>query len=262
MPIVDAQNFYLDVARGNITNLTWVNKFGRAVDFDTGGTYKDLWDGWDGTIANDWAIPSQARLFTIRSDAGADTSGGTGASSLKLYGLKTWDSKETNEIVTLNGASDVTTSESYVIVHRMKVIPSTTGVSINVGVISAAADVSGGTIAYILSEQGQTQMAIYGIPSIQNGYMTQFYASFNKSGGGSGAIDCDLKINPSPDINVNTFLVKHSKGYFSSGDSGGAPHPFRPFKNIEGPAIVKLQINPGANDLDVSGGFDIILHTK
>ena len=251
-------DFMLDISRGNVSGMVTVNKFGRSTNVDS-GIATDVWDRANATNDQDiWVAPTQARIHGIVSDSGSDTSAGAGAKTIRVFGLTSWSTSEESEDITMSGATNVSTTKSYVIIHRMRVL--TKGATnVNVGNITATADVDATITAQILAGQGQTQMAIYGVPSNQTAYMTQFYVSVNKSGGATGAMDGSIFYNPEPDVELTNFLVKHTTGKITTGSSNGAPQRFNPPKKFVGPGIIKMQAVGSANDLDVSAGFDLIL---
>lgn len=249
-------DFFLEVSRGNIPGITHVNKFGRTTDADS-GVATDVWDGANATDATPiWVAPTTARIHDIVSTSANDDGDpvGTGAQTVRVYGLTSWSSDEVSEDITMNGVTNVATSNSYVIIHRMKVLTWGTA-GPNVGKITATAQTDATVTAYILIDQGQTQMAIYGIPSTKTGYMTSFYAEQNKASGVSTAnVNAQLLINEYADNQLVGFVVKHTR------PSGELPaHSFNPYKSITGPAIVKIQATSDTNNTDVDAGFDIIL---
>ena len=258
--IPENHDLRLEIAAGTIANYKGVNKFGRA---PTGGqtTATDIWDRADATPTQQiWVAPTQARVHAIVSTD--DTDGKTGspnsvaARTLRVYGLASWDSREVSEDITLTGTDAVNTTNSYVIIHRMKVL--THGATkVNAGVISATAATDASVTAAIIIGQGQTQMAIYGVPSIQTAYMTGYYGSAIKAAAACrGSVE--LFVNESPDVEEINFLVKHTNGWDTTGTSY-IPHPYNPYFKIEGPAIIKIQAISSAADTDFSAGFDLIL---
>ncbi len=255
--IRSARDFMFEVARGFYDNVVHVNKFGRSTNVDS-GVATDIWDGANATDDIDiWVAPTTARGHNIVSASANDASGGTGARTLRIFGLTDWDLEEVSEDITMNGTTDVPTANAYVIIHRMAVL--TKGATnINVGLITATANIDDSVTAQINAGEGQTQMAIYGIPSIQNGYMPSYYASFNKSGGATGAVDFSLLVNYEPDAELTNFQVKNTQGLISTGNSHFQLF-FQPYFKIAGPAIVKVQGNGSAANLDASAGFDMIL---
>ena len=156
-------DFVLETARGNILGVTTYNKFGRNTDIDAGVT-ADIWDGgYTGDVSLIWVAPTQARIHDIKSSSSDDASAGVGARTILIFGLTDWDTAESTENITLNGTSNVATSNSYVIIHRMRVL--TKGAtSVNVGVLTATAQSNNTITAQINAGQGQTQMAILAYP--------------------------------------------------------------------------------------------------
>ena len=260
----------LEIPRGNVTGMTWVNKFGRAPD-GVQTTSTDIWDRANATPTQQiWVAPTQARIHAIvsTSDEDSDTGGvvaqGDGARTIQVYGLTSWSTAETSEVITMDGTTAVNTSNSYVIVHRMKVLTKGGHASgPNVGTITATAATDATVTAQINISEGQTQMAIYGIPSTQTLYMTQYYGSVHEAGLGSNAYvaDVTLKVNPEPDNELLNFLIKHTNGLVSTG-TGIIRHSFDPYFKIAGPAIIKIQMIGSAADGDASVGFDGIIVTN
>lgn len=255
-------NFGLLVQRGLIANHSGINKFGRNIEIDA-GVVADVWDGGytvaSGGVSLIWVAPTQARTHTIASTDANDTSGGTGARTVKIFGLTAWDTSEVTEIVTMNTGSPPVTANSYVIIYRMWVM--TKGSSgVNLGIITATAATDGTITAQIRigtgNGIGETEMAIYGVPSNENLYIGRFYANVNKAGGVSGLVDVSLLINLEPDVELTNFNTRHTFGLQTVGTSAFTiPFDLVP-KKIEGPAIVKVQIFSGTNNQDISAGFD------
>ena len=257
------RDFGVEVQRGNIAGFGAVNKFGRNSEIDA-GVIADVWDGGNtGDVSLIWVAPTQARTHTIASTSGNDTDGGTGANTVRIFGLTSWDANEVSEDVTMDSGSPPVTANSYVIIHRMRVL--TFGnAGPNVGTITATAT-SDGTITAQIGigppKEGQTQMAIYGIPSTQKAYMKRLYASLNRASGAgtsTGYIDLFLCFNPIPNSQLAGFLVKETKGLSLDGMSAFSDlYPIA--KTFDGPGILKIQIASGTNNMDISAGFDLYL---
>ena len=228
-----------------------VNKFGQNPACNT--TPQDIWDG-EGV----WAAPTEARIHAIVSSAPADASGGTGAQTIRIYGLKTWDSIETNELITMpvDGTTPVNTVNSYVIIHRMKVLTWGSGKT-NAGTITATAATDGTVTAQILAGKNQTLMAVYGVPSIIEASVVSYYHSVNKAQ--SASVNCALLVNYTPEVTNSGFLLTHIVAVKDAVQQ----HKFRPPITFSGPAIIKLEATgSSATDTDVSGGFDIAMRLK
>ena len=250
---VDVIDPFLAIPAGQVSGHYAVNKFGRNTDVDT--AIEDIYD----VNTSPWPQPTAARVHQITSTSTNDAALGTGTRTLRVYGLTSWSVAEVSEDITMNGTSNVATTNAYVIIHRMKVLTTGNSGEPNVGVITATADTDSTVTASIAASQGQTQMAIYGIPSTQSAYMTSWYGNANKSGGSAtGGVDFQLIFNPEPDAEDLNFLIKHTTGIVYSG-STHFQHHYAPYNRFDGPGIFKVQAVGSAANNDVSAGFDIIL---
>lgn len=245
----------LSVPAGLVLNYLGLNKFGRTTDADA-GILTDIWDGANSTTAQPiWLAPTAARIHAVVSTNTADAApSGAGARSVQVYGLQTWSSAETSEIVTMDGDTPVNTANSYVIIHRVKVT-SFGSSGPNVGTISVTAASPDSTLtAQINAVEGQTQMAVYGVPSGQSLFITQYYASLNKAVKNAGA-DFRVVINPIPDEEPAGFIIKHTSGAVSEG-TGSVGHKYDPYFRIDGPSIIKVQVISDTANSAADGGFD------
>ena len=260
-----ARNFDLEVAEGNIAGHSAANKYGRAAD-GIQLTATDVWDRADAAATQQiWLAPTAARIHAIASSSDLDgktaAPNSTGARTILVTGLKTWGTAETSETVTLDGTTPVNTAESYVIIHRMKVLThGTTGP--NSGIITATAASDGTVTAEINAGNGQTEMSMYGIPSTQVGYMTSFDVNSHNTGNPSTVVetDFDLLINEHPDVDPTSaaFIIKANVGLIASG-STVFNKVYDPPLKITGPAIIKFQAISTLADTEAVAEYDLIL---
>jgi hypothetical protein len=252
------------VARGLITGAASVNKFGRNIEIDS-TVVADVWDGGhtvsSGGTSLIWVAPTQARTHIIASTDAGDTDAGVGARTVEITGLVDWDTAQVSEIVTMgSGSPETVTVNEYVIIHRMSV--KTKGAtSSNIGEITATAAVDGTVTARIRAGQGQTQMVIYGIPSISSLYMGRLYGNINKAstaGVNVGYADVSIRFNPEPQTELTNFVVRHTFGLSLNGTSALTINYSTP-KVFRGPGIIKMQAVSGTADMDISAGFDAML---
>ena len=257
--LVPMSNTDLLIAMGVYNGISHVNKFGRSTNVDN-GIATDIWERANPTDDDDiWTAPTSAVIHNIKSSSVSDdgSPAGVGARTLEVFGLIDFDTNEVSEIITLNGTTDVPTVNSYVVIHRMEVL--TKGATnVNVGTITATA-VGGGNLitAQINIGEGQTQMAIYAIPSTQIAYVTNFYLSVQAVASGKEIVG-KLLSNREPQNELTNFDTKHVLGIGGSGTTD-VQHEFHPYKEFEGPCIIKMQAVGDADNMDVSAGFDLIL---
>jgi len=247
----------LNVPAGLVVGHYAVNKFGRTLNADDGV----LTDIWDAPAQPIWLAPTAARIHAIVSTSDVDGKTGAptaaGARTIQVYGLKTWDLAETSEVVTLDGTTAVNTAQSYVIIHRMKVL--TSGASgPNVGTITATAAAPDSTVtARITAGTGQTLMAIYGIPSTRSAYMTGYYCSIERDSPTGATIEGNLKYSMDIANNKTTYLVKHT--WTQTVGGADIKHLYNPYNKFTGPGILKLMVTSDQNNTHCDGGFDLIV---
>ncbi|MHC4302498.1 MAG: hypothetical protein ACYS7Y_35005, partial [Planctomycetota bacterium] len=233
-----------------------VNKYGRTKNADD-GIATDVWDAPAQPI---WLAPTAARIHNIVSASDSDGKTGApasvGARTLRIWGLTSWDTEETYEDITLDGTTSVPTVNSYVIIHRMQCM--TYGASgPNVGIITATAVSDATVTARIGAGIGQTQMAIYGVPSNKRVYFADVYMSLLRAVA-TAAANYTMLVATDPENQPNVFTTKGTLGMATTGTSTGA-YGRKPMRVYDGPGILKLQVEANAADCDVSGGFDLIL---
>ncbi len=248
----------LEIARGNVPGHFVDNQHGRASKVDN-GIETDVWDRANATDNQAiYIAPTEARIHQIVSSSASDDGSplGVGARTISVIGLTSWDTREIAEVITLNGVTNVPTVNAYVIINHMEVL--TKGVtSINVGIITATADVDGTISAQINAEQGEAQMAILGVPSIQDAFITNYYGVAIKN---AAAVNVKVELlgNPNPNEELLNFVIHHTIDTESDGSSN-VQHIFNPYRKFEGPTFLKVRANASANNTDVSAGFDAIL---
>jgi hypothetical protein len=246
--------FGLAAARGLITGASTVNKFGEAPD-GIQTTASDIWTRCNSTPTQQiWLAPTAARIHAITSSSANDTSAGTGARTIRVYGLQTWSSAETSEDVTMNGTSNVNTASSYVIIHRMKVLTCGSA-GPNVGTITATAATDATVTAVIGAGDGQTEMAIYGVPSGYSFYMTRWGCSIARAAAAATSATFQLRVNENPDVQTTAFLRRNDRSVQSTGANEVQVY-FDPPAKFAGPCIIKVQAIASANDTDGKSGFD------
>ncbi len=246
----------LEIAIGNIAGRSTINKFGRSTNVDIADT--DIWDRANTTDDQKiWLAPTAARIHTIASDSGSDTTGGVGANQIEITYLPDWNTVQTSEIVVGNLNAGIAMANAAVIIHRMEVMPQPTSTSANVGTITATAATDATVTAQIEPGKGHTQMAIFGFSSTQTLYIGRLYGNVVGAAAGSEAV-ASLLFNPNPNLQSLVYLTRHTFGIRGTGTSALTINYFAP-KVFEGPGILKLQVAGDAVNMDISGGVDGVL---
>lgn len=199
--------FELQVARGQITFHQSVTIFGYNDDVDT--SLETVWP--QGGI-----LPylSSASVLSVSSDSANDTSGGTGARTVKIEGL---DSNHNliSEIVTLNGQTAVSTTNQYLHINGLYVL---TAGSLN----SAAGNIYFGTGTVTLGVPANIYDVIkydyntrltgsYTVPAGYTAYLTQGLFSSGQAGG-SNAVTGRLVTRGTNNIKLTAAIVTLNNG--------------------------------------------------
>lgn len=248
------RDYALDAAAGLIPGVSTENKHGSNRSIDVATVPEDVWSE-GGVIVE----PTAPRIHDFVSTSLNDAAAGTGLRTCRAFGLQTWDSAETSEVVEMNGLTDAPTANAYVIIHR--IVALTWGaLGVNVGAIRAVAQVDGTLTAVIQPGDNQTLMATYGLPSTRKAYVTSWWSSWARANAAVNSAELRLLANTTPDIDPNLgFRVQNPLDLFSSATTY-VSHPFDPPLEVPGPAILKVQVaTVSANGTNVNAGFDLYL---
>lgn len=169
----------LQVSRGQISWHKTLFKYGANPDIN--GTQETIW-----SQGGTYAYPSAASVMKVSSSSTDDASNGTGARTIAVYGLDA-NYNEIDEIVSLNGQTQVDTTKQYIRVFRAFVVTAGSGGTaagtIYIGTGAATLGVPVTTYAAIPLGDNQTMMALWTVPAGYTAYMLggKFSASSNNS---------------------------------------------------------------------------------
>lgn len=157
----------LQVARGQVSWHKTLFKFGNNPDIN--GSLETVWS--HGGL---YSYPAAAITMKVSSSSSSDSSNGTGARTIAVYGLDA-DYNEINEIVTLNGQTAVNTTKQYLRVFRAFVVTAgsseTAAGTIYIGTGVVTAGVPATVYAEIALGENQTTMAVWTVPAGYTAYV-------------------------------------------------------------------------------------------
>lgn len=162
-------DFYSQASLGNIAGFKIVTKYGRNNDIDNGADEEDFLTGKEvvAIFGKGIDLLTSAENLNIKSTDNNDKTGDTGARTVRIYGLDA-NYDEIEEVVNLNGTTNVLTTNAFLRVNRIRV--ETTGSSMNnEGSITAKSQTSNKTVAEIDDGKGSTEQLIYTIPRSKKG---------------------------------------------------------------------------------------------
>ena len=188
-----SEPFELQVSRGQISYHNLQFKFGyNAV---VGNSIETIWS--QGGL---YAYPPSASVMTVSSSNTNDTSAGTGARTVEVFGLDA-DYNEINEVVTLNGQTPVNTTKSYLRINRGIVRSAGSGEQ-NAGILYAGTGtVTLGVPANIyltIDGQGdnQTLMCLWTVPANYTAFLVKMSLSTGTSTNTPAILNASLVVRP------------------------------------------------------------------
>lgn len=237
---INNASFGLALQKGDINRFSAINKFG----FNGAiGTSMELISVASANIT----YPSSAGAVTVVSASTADTSAGTGARTVKIEGLDENYAIQ-SETVTMNGQTNVVTTNTYIRLFRMSVLTAGTGGK-NAGNITAT--IGGNEQVRIGTDyENQSLVCAYTIPADHIGYITRVNFSAGKANKASmGA----LFTRPTGGV----FQIRNLVELFRNNGVIEFPNPIK----VEAKTDIELRgQNLDASDtVSMSASFDLIL---
>lgn len=238
--------FELQVARGQITMHSAINVFGYNPDVDT--SEESIWpDG--GTVPH----PTVASVLKISSSSADDTSAGTGARTVAIFGIDA-NYNVVSESVILDGQTPVNTGNSYLYVNQFYVTSVGSG-GVNAGNINAGTGtVTSGVPAVlydiIATGYNNRTTAHYCVPAGYTGYLTTGVITTGQATGSTS---------------VTAFLKQHGPdgisrvGAVSTLNNGSVQYDFTyPYIIPEKNCVGAIAVGTAANN-SASAYFNIVL---
>jgi hypothetical protein len=191
---LQSADWAMQVARGKITGASQVNIFAFSDNVKT-----TIYTLWELTGTTQYAFPASAVTMTLASTSASDNTRAT----ILISGLNSsWDA--ITETVTLNGTSNVTTTNQFLRINSMIMTSTGTGQTTNVGTITAK---NGGvTYSQISIGVGRSQAAVYSVPNGYTMYLTSINA-FNGDAPSGNAINYQVKSTNNAQANPVTLTV-------------------------------------------------------
>jgi len=228
--------------------------FGELLKFgyhgNLGTTEHDVWSNQGVFVP-----PTAARIHAIVSDDSNDSASGTGAQSIKVWGIV--DGVADSETVATDatdGTTPVNTTKSYTNIFRMRVIASGSNET-NVGNITATAAAPDSTVtAHIAADEGNTLQAIYLVPTAQTLMLDSWYIGLQKGGGNAGGVNARLRVKPSGE----SWTTRDKLG----ADTDATSHFVREYaypKEYAGGTWLKVSAVGSTTAMEVFAGFDGVL---
>ncbi len=265
---VSPTEYFTEVAKGNVTGSSIVNKFGAAHDFDTGDGEVLIWDASDDSITYDNNDASKYLKATwgtsTTADIGILSCAAAGTQTIEIQGIGTDDALLV-QTFTLNGTTDVdlsATGTDYKRIFRMKntgttdlgghVWVRTNGSAQDAGTPGVPGDAA--TIRGMIHEENnQTEMACYTVPTACT---TQMHRLYTYTSGGSRVTNYIVRLYARSSGGV--YQLKW-KGSISDDSSAEVLYKLPPTFAAETDLIMTAETTESAiTGSSVIAGFDLL----
>lgn len=161
-----------------------LGKTGRNTDIDTATAPEDLCDG--GGVYTGFPVTGSAETLEVFSSDANDTAAGTGARTLRLFGLDA-NYVQITEDVTLNGVTPVTTTQTFWRMHRAQVLTAGSG-GFNAGTITVRHSTTTANVFCVVPiGYSRSQMGGYTVPANHVAVLLSLYTSVQ--GGTTAHVD-------------------------------------------------------------------------
>lgn len=222
-----------------------IEKFGLNRDVDTGAP-ETIW-----TFGGLYFFDTSAISLDILSSSALDAEDQTGARYVIIQGLDE-DYALQEVTVTMNGITPVSVPGLWMRVFRAQVFQ-TGGNDSNVGDIDIRNTADDSQRAEIGAGLGQTEMAVYTVPKGYTAYITSYHGS-PISGSSGTTVEFDLYVRHFG----CAFRLTHGLG-LRLGGGNYFRHPFDGPIRVPEKSDIKLDAVSSANNVDVHGGFTLIM---
>ncbi len=201
---------------------------------------------------------TSATVLKVSSSSTDDTSAGTGARTVQLYGLD-GDYNEINEVVTLNGQTAVNTTQSFLRIYRMIVRSAGTGEQ-NAGIIYAGTGtVTSGVPANVyasingIAGSNQSLMSLWTVPAGHTAYILQYDVSNGTTSNTPAVCKLILSIRPFGEVFQSKDVKSLTTGMHVE-ETFSLPQKVTEKSDIE----VRAISSSNSVSFDISAAFEII----
>jgi hypothetical protein len=246
---INIENFQISVASGALSpSYKSIFKFGN--NPIVGNTLETIWD--QGGL---YAYPASATTMTVSSSSTNDTSSGTGARTVLIFGLN-GSYVETSETITLNGQTAVTTTNSYIRMNRAIVLTAGSGVAnagiIYVGTGTVTTGVPSNIFTTIAVGTNQTLQTFWTVPANYTAYLYQVNISTGNTSNTKALLRVSLVARPFGGVfNTKELITLTDGNHLQTYDF---PIKFTEKTDLE----VRAISSSGSVDFDVSASMDIL----
>ncbi len=244
--------FLLEVSLGNIENYELEDIFGYNPDINIGTTPEDVW--FNGGIYTGFPTNTPETVDVLSSSAN-DTAAGTGARTVRIFGLKTNTSEEyESEDIILNGTTPVTSVDVWYRVNKIVVLTAGSSEENEGNITVRQTTTTANVFAVAPVGANNSLLCVYTVPYNKTGALLGLSCKMARNNGSAGSAEGSLRVREVGGVfNSNAFFeITDSSSHTSLPDS---------VIILEALSDVKISIESVSdNGTSVSGELTILLN--
>jgi len=239
------KDLMLEIARGKVSGMSHINKFGRNENIASGAT-EDIWDGSAAYVFPATALMTKLSQTTDQAAYQGET--------VRIEGLDANMAAVRQDVI----VDDTDSTTPVVLATPLKRVNRMYCLSAVVTDSSIRLHNDAENVNYSVIEPGnnQTLQAIYTVPAGKQAYVTGLYAAILAGGGNPTA--CDIKLWNTDNANGYAKQLKFVFG-IDLDFQAHFQHSFKPYKIFPAQSDIYVTGTTVAATASVSAGFDLIL---
>jgi len=253
--LVKRAGYYLfDIARGRVSNVSLVHKFGRNSGVPNGS--------FEGVLqaSAQFYWPQAATTVRVKAGGNAADDGtssplGAGARSVTVSGIDVNGQAATETLTTAGGSASASTTTEFWRVNRAWVAETGTYTAANTAAIMIEDTAGANDMITIVAEEGQTQFAAFTVPINKRGYLLSAYAYADATKAADFALYTRNNIT---DVTA-PMSAKRLKHYWDGVLGSVRIQPHSPMLTLAPLTDIWIEAQGGGALTEVSAGFEVAL---
>lgn len=174
-----------------------INKFGRNPNIGTTTDPEDVWYGGGLYMGHPTGTPETINIVSDSTDDNGVTPG-TGARTIRIYGLKTATSTDYEmEDFILNGTTTVTSATTWYRVNKAFILTAGTGGE-NAGNITCNHTTTTTTVFFVMAPlYNASTLGVWTVPFDSTAFLNRVYLSITRASGSSGSATMSIRVRDS-----------------------------------------------------------------
>lgn len=251
MALIDDLSGGIQIAMGRNPLVSYYSAYGYNPDVDATSAPEDIWNG--GGLYT--GFPDEIETLDVFSSSANDTSAGTGARTVRLYGRGATGLTQVEDVI-LNGTSHVTTSRSWTRMFLARVITAGSGAT-NAGQITVQHTTTTANVFAVMPVgTSRTNISAFTVPLDRRSPFNKYRASMSNTGNPTATARCRVSVMTRE---YGSSVWEQRRSIWIQNTAGSvevrldAAFMLPPGTDI----IMRVESGASADNLSVTGSFEV-----